>query len=136
MKKRLLSLVLLIAAFPAFAEINPIVGAFGHDFTTTKNDPVFTVKENKGSFQLTQHGDDSMHTLSALSNAAKKEFWDKMWWESNSFEKAQCLGNQEVIMCFVPKAERQKEAGLKDRQSDYFYYSPIAGVMEIAKIQD
>lgn len=136
MKKILLSLALAFLAFPILAHASRLVGVFGHGFTDIKDDPVFTVKDSNGYYQLRQHGDESTQKMNVLTAEARRDFWAKMWWEQGSSEKADCLGNEKLVICFVPQAEREKEPDLKAHQSDYFYYDPTAGVMEIAKISD
>ena len=130
----------LLAAFSfslfSFAQSNPLVGVFGHNFSSKKNTPVWTVKEGKVDFQLHFHGDGSVTSVKTSSLDDRKKFWAAMWWSSDTYANARCLGNSAEILCFVPKADRLREPGLRDLGSDFFHYDRIGGVMEVNRISD
>jgi len=125
-----------LLTLPICAYASSLVGVFGHNYTERKNDPVWTVKQESGHFTLTTHGDGSTSLLKSLSGSEIKIFWKKMLWEQKTSEKAECLGNRDEIMCFVPMQSRKGIPWLADNKSDYFYYDEMAGVMEINLISE
>lgn len=121
---------------PIYTHASSLVGVFGHNFTGRKNDPVWTVKQEPGHFTLITHGDGSTSPLRVLSKAEITRFWKKMLWEQESSKKAECLGNRDEILCFVPTQSRKSIPWLEDNTSDYFYYDKMAGIMEIYLISE
>jgi hypothetical protein len=122
-------------SLPAMAAMNILVGTFGHTNTTEKHDLVWTITESKGLFNLRFHGDSSVRRLKMLSLAKRQKFWQKMWWESNSYIKAICLGDDiGTIVCSVSKNERAAQPDLKHLKSDTFYYDPVFGLIEMIRI--
>lgn len=57
-----------------------------------------------------------------------------MWWSGKSHERASCAGTGRQLLCFVPANARADEPFLKAMESDYFYYDPAGGVMQVNKI--
>ena len=112
-------------------------GVFGHSSTEIQGDPVWTVRprtDDRATFDLTSHGDDSHDTLHPLSADARAAFWKQMLWPQPNSKAAQCIGSDTQLVCFVPRASRKSIDWLKGNDSNYFYYSRMAGVMEIRKL--
>jgi hypothetical protein len=132
--KNAILLLLACISLTAFAEPSRLPGVYGHDFTTKKADAVWTVKQRGDAFEVKRHGDGSVASGKSLSAEQRKEFWEKMWWESDAYMKAECLGAEDDVFCFVPAPERAKESWLKDYTSNYFHYDPAGGLIEMRRI--
>ena len=82
--KRLLSVFFSFAlAGAASAASDPLVGSFTHDFTRTKNDPVWTVKKTGSAWQVRVHGANETVRARPATNAERAAFWEQMWWPSD-----------------------------------------------------
>jgi hypothetical protein len=124
-----------LLSVPVIADASPLVGTFGHAYTSNKIEPVWTMTENKGVFNLRFHSDNSVRQLKILSSADRQKFWQKMWWKSSSHIKAICVGDEtSTMICSVSKAERASQPDLKSLQSDIFYYDSGLGLIEMVRL--
>ncbi|MEO2217659.1 hypothetical protein ABGV49_11385 [Chromobacterium vaccinii] len=131
--KPLIAPFLLLCCGFAQAQDFP-AGVFGHEYTAQAGEPVWNLRQDGNGLALS--GNDGtapvlLHNLSAEERAA---FWQKMGWPAASSAAAQCAGNGDDLFCEVPKRVRADISWLKDNGSDFFYYSEMAGVMEISRL--
>lgn len=128
------SLLFAASAF-CLADNNPLVGQFGHDFTRRKDEPAWEIKKDGAQYQLRSVAPgETAQAAHALSDAERRKFWQTMSWPEDTSAAAQCVGDSEHMLCFVPAATRQKIDWLKSNKSDYFYYDQAAGVMQAQKV--
>ena len=132
MKHPLLIFIAALVSLPAASA--PPTGQFGHGYTSKQNDVVWTVRKSSSTYELVTHGDESVAAAHPLTLEERKAFWKKMWWQSDSFSKASCLGNHSELLCHVPARSRKSDADLKGMQSDFFHYDPVGGVIEAKRI--
>lgn len=122
----------------AYAETDPFVGRFTHDYTRSKDESVWTVKKSGAAWQVLIHG--SRETVSArrTSDAERKAFWEQMWWPADKANDARCLrieGKWPGLMCYVQSSTRAHISDLAKNKSDYFYFDPMGGLREIRRKQ-
>jgi len=130
-------LVLLFCVFfiaPVFAIDDVFSGQYGHNYSTLLNDPVWEITSTKDGFQLTRLTDQNISKIDPLSQDEKDEFWQKMMWDLTSNKKAQCLGDEVQVICYIPNESRQKISWIKNNHSDYFFYDQLLGVIEVFRI--
>ena len=134
--KRLLSvLTLYVLAGSASAETSPLVGSFTHDFTRPSNQSVWTVKKAGAAWQVRLHGGNQTVRARPATDA-ERAAWEKMWWPADKAKSAQCLRVEEQspgLMCYVHGSTRAGISDLSKNKSDYFYFDPMGGLMEIRR---
>lgn len=126
------ALLLLTASTTAQASLP--IGAFGHEFTATKNAPVWSVRTQAGTYNVLSYGDGKKKSAHVLTRDERKAFWSKMAWTPSSHENAECIGNRLETICYVPPKTRQLIPALQSQVSDFFHFDKIGGIMEIQKI--
>lgn len=134
LKRILAACVWLAFSATTLAQSKLFQGSFGHEYTAKKNEAVWTIDFEPKSIVLITHGYQSKATLHELTKAEKDAFWKRMMWPASSGTQARCVGNAEDLFCYVPMTERQEISWLQENRSDYFYYSQMAGVMEVTRI--
>ena len=136
MRRLLAVLCLYVFAGAASASTDPLVGSFTHDFTRVKNDPVWTVKKTGSAWQVRLHGANATVHARPATNAERAAFWEQMWWPADEAKEAQCLRVEEqspAMMCYVHGSARAGIDALSKNKSDYFYFDPMGGLMEIRR---
>lgn len=136
MKSLLAVFFLYILTGTAFAETNPLVGRFTHDFTSPKNQSVWTVKRTGNAWQVLVHGSHQTVRARQIGDAERAEFWDQMWWPADKSKDAQCLlveAKLQGMICYVQRSTRSGISDLSSRKSDYFYFDSMGGLMEIRR---
>jgi hypothetical protein len=135
--KRLLAVFCLCALTgAAYAETDPFVGSFTHDFTRPKNESVWTVKKSGAAWQVLVHGSHETVHARRMSDAERMAFWEQLWWPTEKAKDAQCLrleGNLQGLMCYVQSSTRAEVSDLAKNKSDYFYFDQMGGLMEIRR---
>jgi hypothetical protein len=135
--KHLLAVFCLYALVgTASASTDPLVGSFTHDFTRVKNDPVWTVKKTGSVWQVRLHGANATVQARPATNAERAAFWEQMWWPADKAKEAQCLRVEEqspAMICYVHGSTRAGIDALSKNKSDYFYFDPMGGLMEIRR---
>lgn len=132
-------LFLLLVVFfsnTVFASEDLFSGKFSHDFATLKDDPLWQINFKADGFELHRLTDQLTTKLHPLSTDERDQFWQRMMWPLQSNEKAQCIGNNYQIICYVPTESRQEIHWLANNKSDYFYYDRMFGVTEIFRDKD
>lgn len=132
-KMSLAFLSLCIAAVLSNADETHLVGKFGHAYTNNRSEPVWSITKNQKQFTIFQYGDKSKFSAQLASSKQKQEFWSKMFWDSNLSAQATCLISQETMICHIDSATRKNIPDLQSNQTDFFYYDPMVGLMEIKK---
>jgi hypothetical protein len=120
----------------ASAASDPLVRSFTHDFTRIKNDAVWTVKKTGSTWQVRVHGANETVRARPATNAERAAFWEQMWWPADKAKDAQCLRVEEQspgLMCYVHGSTRAGISALSKNKSDYFYFDPMGGLMEIRR---
>ncbi|HRH17335.1 MAG TPA: hypothetical protein PLS22_07760 [Aquabacterium sp.] len=125
--------MIAFASSPAYSN-EILLGNFGHEFTRTSKDIVWTIKAAGEKFDITYHGDNTKDRLRPLSSKAVRSLWQKLHWPDETMSSASCLGNEEDTFCHVPKEQRANIDWLMDYKSDFFYYSVMGGIMQIHKM--
>jgi len=135
--KRFLAVVCLYALTgSASARNDPLVGSFTHNFTRVKNDPVWTVKKTGTAWHVRVHGANEPVHARLATNAERAAFWEQMWWLADKAKDARCLRVEEHspgLMCYVHGSTRAGIDALSKHKSDYFYFDPMGGLMEIRR---
>ena len=133
MNKFFSSALLLVTATTTTQAALP-VGTFGHEFTSTKDAPVWTVQAGGGSYKLLSHGDGKKKSAHILTSGERKAFWTKMAWTPGSDQDAECIGGTAEIICYIPTKTRQSIPAIQSQVSDFFHFDRTGGLMEIQKI--
>lgn len=136
MKRLLTAFCLCALAGGVRAGIDPFVGSFTHDFTHIKNDSVWTVKKTGSAWQVRAHGANQTVRARPATDGERAAFWEQMWWPADKANDAQCLRIEEQsqgMMCYVQGRTRAGISGLSKHKSDYFYFDPMGGLMEIRR---
>ncbi len=111
-----------------------LVGSFGHEFTRKNGDVVWTIRPKGNAYELHALGDNSKSTIKPMSSKAINDFWRKMLWPASTTIGVSCLENTEDVFCYVPRDQQEKIDWISGNKSRFFYYSTMAGIMEINKI--
>ncbi|WP_334178394.1 hypothetical protein [Pseudoxanthomonas sp.] len=154
-------LVLLASASLAHADdVAPFAGQYGHAATHDADEVVWTVDATAGRWRIVRMADGEVHDAHRLQARGREAFWTRMGWPADSSREADCLtwGDKPAslenlldetppasvapdedhgpgVLCHVPPATRMQTGWLADHASDWFYYDPIAGVMELHRLR-
>lgn len=159
---RLLCLISLVGlSSSAFAgEPMSFAGEYGHGATRDADEVVWRVQDVGTGWRLTSTGDGEVVEAHRLGERGRAAFWDRMGWPNDTSRDADCLtwgrkpaslddlfadappapsppGDDygEGVLCHVPPIARARIDWLDDNGSDWFYYDPIAGVMEARRLR-
>lgn len=128
-------LALLIAPFCCKADGETLTGLYGHQFTAQPNAPVWSVRSKGKAYQvISLNADESTPDSHEWSKDERLAFWERMLWPPDTSADAQCVGNEDEVICFVPSQSRKRIDWLRESKSDYFHYDPMGGVMKINKL--
>ncbi|MES2320291.1 MAG: hypothetical protein V4631_22665 [Pseudomonadota bacterium] len=132
--KKFLAPLLLILAASSTTQAAPPVGTFGHEFTSSKDEPVWSVEAKGDSYKVLTHGEGKRKSAHTLTPEERKAFWTKMAWVAGSHQDSECIGDSAELICYVPTKTRQSIPDLQGYASDFFHYDKVGGIMEIRKI--
>lgn len=136
-------------------------GDYGHGATHEADEVVWRVQEAGTAWRLTSTGDGEVVDARRLGQHGREAFWNRMGWPADSSRDADCLtwgekpaslddlladtppapvaaGEDDYglgVLCRVPLAARIRTGWLGDQASDWFYYDPVAGVMEARRLR-
>jgi len=133
---KLLSSALLLLTTTGTAQAAPPVGTFGHEFTSSKHTPVWSVQPLSGAFKILSYGDGKKKSAHSLSPSERGAFWAKMDWPLSSSGNSECIGTTNEIFCYVPSPTRHLIPDLRSQTSDFFHFDSTGGLIEIAKISN
>ncbi|MDR2876066.1 MAG: hypothetical protein LBV44_09100 [Methylobacillus sp.] len=135
MKRIIIATALGMASFACAAQSDLLVGEFGHEFTKKPGTPVWAITGSNNQYWLDSLGDEEPPAPAhEYSESERRKFWGRMLWSEETSAAARCIGNDAELICYVPPKTRSAIDWLKNRQSDYFYYDTMMGVMEIQKL--
>ena len=159
MRVSLLSL-LLLAPTTQPAPPAPFTGQYGHGATADRNEVVWSVQGEAPSWRLTRTADDEQVDARRMGARGREAFWTRMDWPADSSTDADCLtwGEKPAslqdlladtppapvatgddyglgVLCHVPASARARIDWLAGNASDWFYYDPVAGVMEVRRLR-
>lgn len=124
-----------LAPMSGAAQTDSLAGEYGHNYTEKDGTPVWEVRQKGDTYELLSLGTPpSSQEVHVLTADERRHFWQTMWWSEESSAQVNCIGNTQEVICFVPATTRQTIAALKENDSDYFYYDPTGGLMEIQKL--
>jgi hypothetical protein len=86
--------------------------------------------------QVRVHGSNETARARLVSDSERAAFWEQMWWPAGKANGAQCLrieGQSNALMYFVQSKIRAQVSDLSKNKSDYFYFDPTGGLMEIRR---
>ncbi|MFC6186103.1 hypothetical protein [Pseudoxanthomonas japonensis] len=152
---------LLVPASVALAgEPASFAGDYGHGATHDADEVVWRVQDTGTGWRLTSTGDGGVVDAHRLDRQGRTAFWNRMGWPADSSRDADCLtwGEKPAslddlladtppapvaaggdyglgVLCRVPLAARIQTGWLGDQASDWFYYDPVAGVMEARRLR-
>lgn len=133
-------------------------GRYGHDYTQSAGDPVWVVSQDADGWHALTPGDGELSDAYRIAPAARAAFWDAMAWPADTAAAADCLSwgermptlsdlldekpppsdPQETygssVLCHVPSEARAGIDTLADQASDWFYYDPMLGLMQINRL--
>lgn len=78
MKSLLVVFCLCALTDAAYAETDPFVGRFTHDYTCSKDESVWTVKKSGTAWQALVHGSHETVSARRTSDAEQKAFWEQV----------------------------------------------------------
>jgi hypothetical protein len=145
LKKILITLTLGFVSLTCAAQVDLLVGDYGHGYTKTKGEPVWKIEIASGQYQLVTLNDEEPPPQShEFSESERRQFWKTMWWPEQLSISASCIGsfsqgvfgNSSQVICYVPPKARSEISDLKNYKSNYFYRDPIIGLMEIQKLSE
>mgnify|MGYP001214511719 CR=1 FL=1 len=137
MKHTIIASILTLASFSCSAQANLLVGKFGHGYSKLKGTPVWEVTMTGNQLNLvTLNAEEPTQPTHELSDAERRRLWQAMWWPEETSITATCVGNSKEVLCHVPSQTRSNIGGLKSQTSNYFYFDPIVGLMEIMRISN
>ena len=149
---------LLVATIPAWAaDPDVLAGRYGHDASEPAYQPVWEVIHEGERWQARNVGDDAYSVAYRMSGVGRRAFWEKMGWPLASADVADCVSwgtapaslvdmLEEItpvtgadtyglaLVCHVPPAARTQIDWLQASTEDWFYYDPMAGVMEVRRL--
>lgn len=151
------ALAAIALAGPLQAAEVEFAGRYGHRFTAAPGQPVWLVERDGDGYRATTvTGDGDVRPARVLSEDGRRAFWKKMLWDEADAAQASCLNWGDPppptlremlaeapaapaiagasLLCHVPAAQRARMTWLVNRQSDWFYYDPMAGVMEADRL--
>ena len=149
----LLAMPTLIAAM----EPDPLGGRYGHEFSEPAYAAVWEVRRVGAGWQAGTVADDTYSAAHEMSPAARRAFWEKMGWLAATSTEADCVTWGEAplsltdmlegkpvatgpdafgsdLVCHVPAHVRKDIDWLADSSEDWFFYNPVAGVMEVRRV--
>lgn len=152
----LLLLFCIPCAFADAGEPPAFAGRYGHDATALPDDVVWIVQQAGDRWRVMQVGDGSTSDAHRLQRRGRDAFWARMDWPEGTGTDADCLSWGEkpgslqdllseappapsapgedyghALLCHVPQPSRARIAWLADNTSDWFYYDPVFGVIEV-----
>jgi hypothetical protein len=158
-----LALFLLACIAPSFAEAGgqpAFVGTYGHGATALPDDVVWIVQQAGDHWRVVQVADGAASDAHRLQRRGRDAFWARMDWPEGTGAEADCLswgekpGSLEdllsdvppvpsapgedyghALLCHVPQPSRARIAWLADNTSDWFYYDPVFGVIEVRALR-
>ncbi len=159
---RLFRLVCLLALSPVALASEPVsfAGDYGHGATHDADEVVWRVQEADAGWRLTSTGNGEISDAQRLGVRGRAAFWSRMGWPVESSHEADCLswGKKPAsledlladappapsapgddygrgVLCHVPPTARARIDWLAGNDSDWFYYDPMAGVMEARRLR-
>ncbi len=133
-------------------------GRYGHDASEPAYEPVWEVRRAGEGWQAGAVEAGEFADAYRISPAGRRAFWEKMNWPAATSADADCLswgdappdlmdlledkppaaradtfGN--ALICHVPVASRQAIDWLAGHAEDWFYYDPMAGVMDVRQLR-
>ncbi len=141
----------------------PFAGRYGHDATASADDVVWIVQAAGAQWRVVLATDGEIAPAQRLLMRGRAAFWARMGWPTDSSADADCLSWGEkpgslddlledlradtppappapgedhghAVLCHVPPAARARIDWIADNASDWFYYDPMAGVMEVRRL--
>ncbi|MCH6483282.1 hypothetical protein MMG85_06840 [Pseudoxanthomonas sp. LH2527] len=159
MRVSLLFLLLLAPSAQAVPPA-PFAGQYGHGATADSDEVVWSVQGEAPSWRLTRTADDEQVDAQRMRARGREAFWTRMDWPVDSSTDADCLtwGEKPAslqdlladtppaplaagddyglgVLCHVPAPARSRIDWLAGNASDWFYYDPVAGVMEVRRLR-
>ncbi|WP_062352273.1 hypothetical protein [Pseudoxanthomonas mexicana] len=160
MRRWRLLCLLASASFARASEPATFAGHYGHGATHDADEVVWTVEALGGHWRIVRTADGEAHDAHRLQARGREAFWTRMGWPADSSADADCMswGQKPAslddlladtppaaaaagedyglgVLCRVPLAARIKTGWLGGQASDWFYYDPIAGVMELKRLR-
>lgn len=149
--------ILLLALSPAEAQdVDRFAGRYGHGATASVDDTVWIVERGREAWQVRLAANGESADARRLTAKGRAGFWDRMMWPVATASDADCLtwggkpasladvladapasaaatgddyGN--ALLCHVPAMARARIDWLSANGTDWFYYDPMFGVMEV-----
>lgn len=158
----LLFTLALLASFPLAraGDAASFAGDYGHDATTSADDVVWRVEAVGAHWRIVRTSDGEAHDAHRLPAPGRTKFWDRMGWPADTATDADCLSWGEKpasledllsdappvaaargddyglgLLCHVPPASRSRIGWLAGHAGDWFYYDPVAGVMDVRRLR-
>jgi hypothetical protein len=154
-------LLLALPLLPARAQDIDFAGRYGHSATAQAGEPVWALHREGDGWRAQGLGDEDggLHRAAVLGRQGRERFWEKMLWPVETAAAAQCLGWGQTpgsledllsgqtppgieqggfgnaLICHVPAQARRDIDWLAGHEQDWFYYDPVAGVMEIIPLR-
>ncbi|KRG42520.1 hypothetical protein ARC78_09190 [Stenotrophomonas pictorum JCM 9942] len=149
-------ILLLVTGAAAAGAAAPLAGRFGHAYTATDGETVWTITPHRdGDYRVQQPGKPEA-PAAVLDDSQRIAFWQKMDWDTATAAGANCLHWGEPVadslrdlfdtppaaapvlrrslLCHLPGPQRAQIGWLADNASDWFYYDALSGVMEITPL--
>lgn len=152
--------LLMLSPFAVASDPAPFVGDYGHGATHDADEVVWRVVESEAGWRLVSTGDGEVVDAHRMGQPGRAAFWNRMGWPVESSHDADCLtwGKKPAsledlladtppapvaadgdyglgVLCRVPLDARIQTGWLGDQASDWFYYDPVAGVMEARRLR-
>ena len=153
--------LLLLMPAMALAGQDRLVGGYSHDFTEPADETVWRVAAAAAGYEIESLGSGERDPAWRLDGAGRAEFWERMMWPTDTAGDAECIswGDKPPsladlfatpagaaaspaaraaappgagVLCRVEPGTRARISWLSDNLSDYFYYDPFIGVIEVA----
>ena len=156
-------LLLALSACPAIViagDADRFAGDYGHDATATADEVVWTVVAVGDQWRIVRTADGEAQAAHRLQARGRATFWDRMGWPADTATDADCLSWGEKpasladlladppnsatapgdeaglgVLCHVPPASRARIEWLASHAGDWFYYDPVAGVMDVRRLR-
>lgn len=133
-------------------------GRYGHDYTQPADEPVWAISQDADGWHALTLGDGERSVARRIGPAARAAFWDAMAWPADTAATADCLSwgermpalsdllDEETpptdprgsygtsVLCHVPGEARAGIDTLAGNASDWFYYDPMLGLMQINRL--
>lgn len=154
------ALAFAVSALARAGEPDPFTGQYGHGATDNPDEVVWIVQPQGAHWRITRTSDDDRVDAHPLAARGREAFWARMDWPADSSTAADCLtwGEKPAsladlladappspaatgddyglgVLCRVPMPARARIDWLADHASDWFYYDPILGVMEVRRLR-